>query len=265
MYDFVVMAIAKNEDLYLSEWIAFHLAVGAQHIFLYDNESTIPISQSMKKYVDAGWLTVIDYPGKGLQMPSYTHFINEYGHLTKWAAVVDCDEMLFPKQHDDISSVLEKFDNNSYGGLCINWKIFGSNNHIQKPEGLTIEAFTMGSTKEQAANKHIKTILQPARTLKAWRDPHSFVYKPPYFAVNEHHQYVNGPFNKDISWDLLQINHYVVRSFDEYQVKLLRGRADTNDPKKPGRRIEEWDGFHTFPEEDKSALRFLEKTKALLL
>lgn len=263
MYGFVVMGIAKNEDDYLSEWIAFHMAVGAEHIFLYDNQSTIPISQSMKKYIDAGWLTVIDYPGAGVQMQAYTHFIKEHGHLTKWSCVVDCDEFAIPKQHNSIQEVLEKFE--PYGALCPNWKIFGSNNHIQKPEGLTIENFTMGSTKQQVANKHIKTIFQPARTLKAWRDPHSFVYKPPYFAVNEKLQYVNGPFNKDISWDLLQINHYVVRSLEEYKVKLLRGRADTNDIRKPGRRIEEWEGFHAFPEEDKSALRFLEKTKAFML
>src|ERR1700722_3356313 len=247
MYNFVITGIAKNEDVYLSEWICFHRAIGAEKIYIYDNDSDIPIKQSMKKYIDAGWIEVIDFPGRGLQTMAYTHFIKEYGPQTKWVGIIDCDEYLVPKQCNSVPEFLEKFG--FYGGLAVSWKIFGSNGHIQKPDGLTIENYTLGSTNQNVHNRHIKTICQPAKTMRAGRDPHHCIYNDGLFAVNEHHQYVRGPFSPP-SQDFIQCNHYIVRSFEEYQVKLTRGRADTANLALPGRRAEEFEEFNSFPEED---------------
>ena len=45
-------------------------------------------------------------------------------------------------------------------------------------------------------------------------------------AVNENKQPCNGPFNEPATADIFRINHYWVKSKEEYRRKLTRGRAD---------------------------------------
>jgi hypothetical protein len=40
-----IVAVAKDEHPYLLEWLAFHFAIGFDHIWVYDNESAPPLSR----------------------------------------------------------------------------------------------------------------------------------------------------------------------------------------------------------------------------
>ena len=39
-YKIAVVAIMKNEGDYIKEWLDFHLKVGVEHFFIYNNDST---------------------------------------------------------------------------------------------------------------------------------------------------------------------------------------------------------------------------------
>lgn len=262
-YFLSLCAIAKNETPYIEEWVNFHRAVGVEHFFIYDNESDVPIKTTLKKYIEAGLITVIDFPGKGQQMPSYTHCIQTFGHLTKWLAILDADEFLVPKTKDSVPEILLDFEH--FGGLNVNWVIFGSNGLKKKPDGLTIENFTAGSDKSCPDNAHTKAIIQPERTLSAGPDPHHCKYRLPFFSVSEHKEFVPGAWASH-SNDIIQINHYFLRSLEEFETKVARGRADTKDPNAIGRQLHEFDKFDQHCDKyDDSALRFLQKTKDLYI
>jgi hypothetical protein len=69
-------------------------------------------------------------------------------------------------------------------------------------------------------------------TLCPANNPHSFVYTNGV-PVNENGEPCPGPYNEPATADILRINHYWVKSKEEYRTKLERGRADVpaRDPK----------------------------------
>ena len=51
---FAICAIVKNEGRYLEEWIDYHLGIGVQKFFIYDNESTDSTKDILQRYERQG-------------------------------------------------------------------------------------------------------------------------------------------------------------------------------------------------------------------
>ena len=264
MYQLSICAIAKNEHLGLREWVAYHRVVGVDHFFIYDNDSQIPISETLAREIATGYVTCIPFPGLSRQMPSYTDCLRRYGDNSKYIAFIDCDEFLVPKQTDNIIDVLQKYPFSYYvAGLQVNWILFGSSGHLTPPEGLVIENYTQSTSKDWADNLHTKAIVQPTYTVRAGSNPHYFIYKPGYWAIGENSQMVFGAFSTVHCNDWIQINHYTTKSLQEFEAKITKGRADAHHI--PGTNME---AFHKLnsacTEKDTSIQRFIEPTKRLL-
>jgi hypothetical protein len=221
-----VCCIVKDEDRYLEEWINYHKQIGITYFYFYDNGSTIPVEDTVRAHVASGLVQVINYPGKGVQLQAYQHCLDNYRHNCKWIAFIDMDEFIVPKStNGDLPLFLNNFS--EYAGVGINWLVFGSNGHVSRPEGLQTENFTKRSLKNNPINKHIKSIVQTAYVISAGDNPHEFNYQKKMFCMNENKVPVNGPFS-DNSTNLIQLNHYMNRSREEQQEKVLRGMADMN-------------------------------------
>lgn len=254
-------AIARDEDIYMDEFICYYKLMGVEKFYIYDNGSKIPMSQTLAKY--GNLVHVMDFPGAALQMPSYTHCINSTKKDTEWLLVVDCDEFVVPKEKNTIPEILCDYEQPHIGGLGINWKIFGSNNHMTKPNGLVIENYTKCMTKSNNHSNHIKTCLRPSRTMQAGGDPHGFTYAPGYTCVSENYLPFVGPFTNHSS-NKIGINHYCLKSFEEYKInKLARPRADTT--LYPGKTMYD---FYKFDleciYEDWDIFRFIEPVKEMM-
>lgn len=52
--EIAIVAIAKNEGLYLKEWIEYHLLVGIKKIYFYDNESEDNTKDILEPYIVGG-------------------------------------------------------------------------------------------------------------------------------------------------------------------------------------------------------------------
>ena len=253
-YSLSICAICKDETDYLEEWINFNRCVGVEHFYIYDNDSAVPVKATLSKYIDIGYVTVINCPGKRKQIPSYNDFINNYKHDSKWVAFLDCDEFLIPKQVDNVQKMLKDYD--SYGGLCVNWVMFGSSGYLTKPSELVVESYTLSKT-----NKHIKTIVQSEFVLNSTGASHCFRFQKGYYAVSEDFKKVDYAFS-DPSTNKIQLNHYFTKSFEEWEKKVQRGTAD-GFPKRSIDGINQCDNECT--DIDISAFRFIEKTKKLYL
>lgn len=58
-----ICAIAKNEQWYINDWIEYHLKLGIDHIYLYDNNE----ADNVGKYIDYAFkdrVTLIDAHGE---------------------------------------------------------------------------------------------------------------------------------------------------------------------------------------------------------
>ena len=74
-------------------------------------------------------------------------------------------------------------------------------------------------------SKSVKTISNP-RKLKFFPTPHAPVYFDGTNAVNENGKIVNGCLNSPVTAEKIVINHYHVKSYEEYRKKVSRGNAD---------------------------------------
>lgn len=212
-------AILKDEDAYLPEWITYYRIMGVSHFWLYDNESRIPVAKTLEK-IDHGDITVIPFPGRARQGAAYTDALARAHGRTTWLAAIDLDEFIIPKASLDLCDVLKDYE--GYGGLAVNWLMFGPSGRTIKPDCLQIEAYQKRNKLDSKVNEHVKSIVRPERTLKV-RDAHSFVYKEGYYAVNETKTRVDGSFSSPVSTRIIQINHYFTRTIEEYKAKIAKG------------------------------------------
>jgi len=219
-----ICCIVKDENRYLHEWIEHHLKIGVSCFYVFDNGSKIPVADTLGDYIEKGIVKVEPLAGKGMQMVAHERCLANHGKECQWIAFIDADEFIVPKtltgNLPEFMSAYEKF-----GGLGINWLVFGSNGHLERPEGLQTESYTRRTSKTHVVNNHIKTIVQPKYVKRVPLDPHHFVFKKGKFSVNENFERLTGPRVTHTS-NKMQLNHYFLRSLEDYKEKLERGRAD---------------------------------------
>ena len=257
-----ICAIIKNEDPYMDEWMAYYLALGVEVFYLYDNGSNVPLVSRLRKFrqiLGQDRLIIHDAPGEKVQMAAYEHCAETYADVCRWIAFMDADEFVVPKKHDSIPAMLEQFE--TYAGLALHWRVFGSNGHIIPPTGLQLENYTLAMPADDPANVHIKSIVKADR-VKFFPSPHACGLKNPHdIIVTERGERITSGVADSPSWDIGQINHYYYRSKKEYYAKLRIPRADTSEMRPV------FGGRVTVPlgvEEDRSALRFTDSVKSVL-
>lgn len=247
-YHTSIVLIAKNEGRHIKEWIDYHLLVGISHFYIYDNESTDGMEQILQPYIDAGKVTYRFFPGKLMQMPAYRDALKHYPFESRYLAFIDADEYLVPVKYDTIPDTIDFIVNHykehpfrveyEIGGIAVNWRWYGSSGHKTPPDGLLIENFTKRAEDDYPQNAHVKTICNP-RVSQACDHPHSFFYQKGYYAVSEKGSYVPGAFFYDSSCELIRINHYHIKSEQEYFEKLRRGRPDIEEKSRTDEEIQE--------------------------
>lgn len=59
----VACTMLRNEAAYVREWIVYHLLVGVEHFYLYDNDSTDNTAEVLAPFVAKGVVTYRRWPG----------------------------------------------------------------------------------------------------------------------------------------------------------------------------------------------------------
>jgi hypothetical protein len=225
--DAVICSIALNEELYIDEWIKYHLALGFSKIYIYDNSDN-NILQS--KQTDC--VIISHFPGKKRQLEAYDFFVIQYKTKHKWVAIIDIDEFIVLKQHKSIMDFLNMY--NYYESIALNWKMFGTAHQIEYSPNPVTERFYLCSNK---VNTHVKCITQiehikinisshyPQLKKGSFYDPSRTIVSPPFH---------NG------SYDIACIHHYYTKSVEEFRKKILRGTGDAH----PARSLSELDDIH---------------------
>jgi hypothetical protein len=243
-YDLVICAIAKNEQPYLLEWIAYHRVIGVDHFYLLDNESSDGSFQLLSALQKAGIVTLIRWPNRisyagfegipvGPQVPGYNFVLRllKTGKLAKWVAFLDLDEFVVPSS-GNFKDLIQLYD--GCAGVALNWRIFGSSGHRALTANLVIERFKRCSELTFAPNKHVKCCVQVRKIDRA----NTHVCYPAEGQIvrtnGEEIDYDRDGLEDVILDDVAVINHYFVKSQAEWTNKRNRGRATRpiGDPEK---------------------------------
>lgn len=226
--NFAVGVIVKNEEPYLLEWIAFHKAVGFSHFLIADNGSSDATRQMLRALGQTEAVTVLDYPdvpGVRPQMGAYAALLKLCPPGIDAVAFIDIDEFILPL--DGSRSVIpvlsERFGDNSVGAVAINWCCFGSGGHRFLEDGLVMERFTKRAPVSFGVNKHYKVVVRPSAVV-SWDSPHhATLTTGRYVHANGETLAFRPGFSNSLSesvkWEGLRINHYVVKSLEEFLVR----------------------------------------------
>jgi Glycosyltransferase family 92 len=220
-----ICAIYRDEAPYLREWVAFHQLVGVERFFLYDNFSVDDHRAALAPFVDDGTVVIHDWPVHEGQYPAYDDCLARHRDDARWIAFIDLDEFLFSPAGTPVPAVLRDFED--HPGVVVNWAMYGTSGHLTKPEGLVIETHLHRKRYGEGVREHVKSIVDPARTDHV-RSAHVFAYEDGAFPVNEQGRpQDHPPFSfADFSIERLCVNHYSMKSDEEFARKVARGGAD---------------------------------------
>ncbi len=236
VYDLAVVAIMKNEAPYIAEWLDYHLLAGVNHFYIYDNESPDNLKEVLRPYIEKGIVTYIFYPGKARQYEAYSEAVRNFKFFCRYMAFIDGDEFILPRTGSGIVEVADEvFSKNPAAGLCINWQIFGSNG-LEKADysAGVLERFNRRAKRNwvvpvkdgrPGGNAHVKTLANPRR-IRFFPNPHFPAYCESCRAIDAQGNFVDLFFNDPPAVEKIVINHYYVKSKEEWENKVRRGNAD---------------------------------------
>lgn len=218
-----ICAIFQNDAPYLKEWIEFHRLVGVKRFYLYNNLSTDNYKEVLKPYVKKGIVKLINWPYSyecwkewdDIQKAAYENAVKLTKGKTKWLAILDTDEFLFPVHGNSLPQFLRTFESMEHiGGVCVNWVMYGTSNVAKIPEDkLLIETLVLSNGD---GNDHFKSIVRPERVSYVC-SPHYVIYKEGICHCTPSNQGVIPPF---VEIDKIRINHYWSR--DEYYLNNIK-------------------------------------------
>lgn len=218
-----LICIAKDEDHYIDEWIQYHTKLGFSDIFVYQNNWRY--SGDKLVYKNVQW---IEFDGEAKQLPAYNDFISKNWYKYDFAAFWDVDEFLCLKNTQNLNLFLESY--RDFFAIGVNWRCFGDNGMqgVINQNYSLVKRFTMC---EKTLNKHIKTILNFRRCadLPQFINPHfvNIAYSNNFTVDVGMKTYIHGPFNEIFTENIAQLNHYNCKTWEEFQQKFTRGKADT--------------------------------------
>ena len=231
LYDLALVATIKNEGHYIKEWLDYHLLAGVNHFYIYDHESSDDTKEILQPYVDSGLVTYIWYPDKDRMYVAYNDAVKKYKFFCRYMTFIDSDEFILPKDNRSIVEVVDEVfnDNSMIGGMEINWQMFGSNfqEKADYSRGV-LERFT-----RRAANikSSVKSVTNP-RKINYLHTAHYAAY---FYGI--HHinaitlpHFSNGNYEMQVK---IVINHYHMKSLEEYVEKNLRGKEASYGWKNP--------------------------------
>lgn len=226
-YSLSMCSCFKNEAAFLKEWIEYHLFIGYDHFYLYNNNSTDNYEEVLQPYVNSGVVTLIEFPVVPVQVAAYKHFYDTYRGETKWVSFFDIDEFVCLYNDENIIEWLGKFS--KYPVVYVYWKYFGSSGLMDHDYNkLVLEQYTCATDKYVNIGKTFYNtryeIANFDKTMVHFLTAKWKGIKIP--AVNEAGNFTIWGIQKIRRKDFtIQLNHYWSKAFNLYIEKYKKGSS----------------------------------------
>ncbi len=229
-YNVSICGIFLNEAPYIKEWIEFHRMIGVEHFYLYNNMSTDNYKSILAAYITEGIVTLTDWDIPHGQISAYRDCVERFSFETRWIGFIDLDEFVVPRRNK-IYDFLKQYNN--YGSVLIYWKIYGSSGgKSRKLNDLVIEDFKKCWPKLM---DYGKCFYNTSYTLSDNSKNGNGFYHICWTARNgKNLPPINayGKFSFPGGIQIvskepvpIQINHYLTKSYNEYQKKIIQPDA----------------------------------------
>lgn len=217
-----VCAIAKNEAPYFAEWIEWHCSQGVEKFYIYDNDSTDNTREVLEPYIASGLVEYTPIHGQCRQLDAYDDCLERHRLDARWIAVIDLDELIVPLRHASIPDFLRPLER--FSSVEVNWLVYGSSGARTRLPGTMMERFRRHSLPGHRLNTHVKSIVDPRRVC-CMTGCHEAARIAGRSADSHGEPLTRGFRDREPQQDVIRINHYAVKSYEEFLAKRARGRA----------------------------------------
>jgi hypothetical protein len=238
----IVLYVNVRDEKNLKEWVAHHLLIGFDEIYICDHKSIVHLKGQFDNFNKNGNRVFVnrcemDGPIKDFLITCAAKHAKQIN--ADWMLYLDADEF-FVFNTDSISNVkdlMKKYKD--YDLVAFSWLMFGSNGHEKEPEGFIIDNYTKS---ELILCNHIKSFLRPNKFLKA--NAHKCDVIDPSKAIHANSCLLNPKsvlFDNPINYydSFAYIAHYYVQSKETYlRRKLTLPRDDDGTSKENANRQE---------------------------
>lgn len=239
----VIVGCMKNEAPYILEWVAYHRAVGYDNFLIYTNDCTDGTDAVLGRLQEMGILqhrNNDDWKGNSPQQHALNQALKEpLIRDADWIAHIDVDEFVNIRtgngRLEDFFAAAPDATN-----VAMTWRLFGHNGVTALSEAPVISQFDHCAP-SFCPKPHtawgFKTMF---RNIGAYEKLSCHRPNKLNDARAERVKWVNGAgrdmtrdalrngwrsSKSNIGYDLLQLNHYALRSADSFLIKRQRGRA----------------------------------------
>ena len=258
-----VVSIQRNRAKWLKEWVLFHHLVGVSSFYMYLHKCTDnskEVLATLSKDMDIK-IHIVNDDIHQPQLASFNHAYQTYGNTADWLAFIDGDEFLYPTNTESLLDVLSQYQYADMSALGVYWQCFGSNGHVQDPNGLIISDYTRRAPLSFESNSHVKSIVRGFQGKHCQAGPNSHMFNAILGTCDELGRPIQfGLTSYQPSYQHLCINHYACQSYDFYKTfKMNSGAADAGANLI---RPESW--WTTYDRNDEEEIKILKFEKSLL-
>ncbi len=278
----VIVSSMKNEGCFILEWIAYHLSIGVTHFLIYTNDCDDPTNAILDRLSVLGLVTRRDNPfnrdaGQKPQRGALNDAAERPEVITAdWVGVIDVDEFV------NIHVGEGTFDDLLHAAhdpnvISMTWRFFGNRGLHKYQDVWQTKAFTACAPKylpKPRLGWGFKSFYRPDAPFGKLG-----VHRPLNLRKNRAGKvrWVNGAgrvmpdrllrknewfSRKDtIGYELVTLNHYILRSAESFLVKRQRGRINHVDQDQG---LAYWVSRNYATETDASIHKHLPRAKARL-
>ncbi|WP_417280612.1 glycosyltransferase family 2 protein [Celeribacter sp.] len=273
-----IVTCMKNEGPFILEWLAYHRAIGIEGFLVYTNDCTDGTDTFLDLLQEKGYVQHRDNKFHGTGLKPQHHALQQAEKEpvvmeSDWAISMDVDEFIDIKVGDGTMTAL--FDVVPDANLIsCTWRLFGNNDVHEYEDRFLIEQF-FRCAPEFANKPHqawgFKTLFKNVGLFKKLGVHRPKGLKP---QIWDKIRWYNGSAKRmpegeyrnawrsnasTYGYDVVQLNHYAVRSAESFLVKRDRGRVNHVDRDQG---LAYWFRMNNNFEEERSIQRMIPKLQA---
>ena len=239
----VIVACMKNEAPYILEWLAYHRMIGVDNFLIYTNDCSDGTDALLDRLQALGIVQRRDnndWQGNSPQQHALdTSLADPLIRNAEWVIHIDVDEFINVRTgNGTLADFFEKVPDAT--NVAMTWRLFGHNGIEAFEDKLVIDQFdsaapkycpkphtawgfktmtkNIGAYEKLSCHRPNKLGDTPAQPIK-WVNGSGREMTPNY------HETGWRSDMRTIGYDMLQLNHYALRSAESFLIKRQRGRA----------------------------------------
>jgi len=231
-------SIIRLENNYLIEFVEHYKKIGFDHMFIYDNnmEYDEHPEEVLQQYIDDGFVSIINYRDQNLHpmndalIDAFKDCWNNNKFDYDWILFIDNDEFLNFSKDNNVKEYLSRDEINKSDIIRINWKCYDDNDLIYYEDKPLKERFTHLCWDDPYSfyeNRHIKTFLHNTLRYAELDYGDAAAHSPLLNYILDkvvidnsgkvlEELDVEQHANKEINYDLCWLDHYRMKTIDEY-------------------------------------------------